>query len=97
MTLPNVLEIILLKKKKKKFKKILNFQGVTYFFTGGIVKKYEFGYVGTILVTELNIYVYNNLLVLGRLILSVYYVAYFSGQLLSFTDQIVVNCRPKNN
>ena len=24
---------------EKKLKKILNFQGVTYFFTGGIVKK----------------------------------------------------------
>ena len=25
--------------EKKKFKKIIKFQGVTYFFTGGIVKK----------------------------------------------------------
>ena len=36
-------------------KKKIKISRVTYFFTGGIVKKQEFGYVGTVLVAELNI------------------------------------------
>ena len=52
-----------------KIQKILNFQGVTYSFTGGIVKKYEFRYVGTALAAELNIYMYKKVLVLHHLIL----------------------------
>ena len=40
---------------------------------------------------------YKKLLVLHHLIFSKDYVAYFADQLLQFTDQIVVNCRPTNN
>ena len=47
---------------------MLNFQGVTYFFTVGIVKKQVFGYVGTVLVAELNTCMYKKLLVLHHLV-----------------------------
>ena len=73
------LEIFLL---KEKMKKILNFQGVRYSFIGGIVKKKGLGYVGTILVAEINIYMYKKLLVFHHLILSKDYVAHFAAQLL---------------
>ena len=63
-------------------KKTLNFRGVTYFFTRGIVKELELGYVGTILVAEINIYVYKKLLVCHHLILSKDCVAHFADQLL---------------
>ena len=56
-----------------------------------------FQYVGTVLGAELNIYMYEKLLVLHRLTLSKDYVAYLADQLLQFTDQIVMNCRPTNN
>ena len=49
---------------EKKFKKTLNFQGVT------------------VLVAELNIYMYKKLLVLHHLIFSKDYIAYFADQLL---------------
>ena len=61
---------------------MFSFQGVTYFFTWGIVKKYEFGYVGTVLVAEINIYMYKKLSVIHHLILSKDYVAHFADQLL---------------
>ena len=67
---------------KENRKKILNFQGVTYYITGGIVKKLEFGYVGIVLVAEINIYMYKKLLVLHHLILPKDYVAHFADQLL---------------
>ena len=41
---------------EEKLKKVLNFRRVTYFFTGVIVKKMEFGYVGIVWVTETNAY-----------------------------------------
>ena len=40
---------------------MLNFEGVTYFFTGGIVKKQVFTYVGIALVAEINMYMYKKL------------------------------------
>ena len=42
-------------------------------------------------------YMYKKLLAFHHLILSKYYVAHFAGQLLWFTDQIFVNCRPTSN
>ena len=60
----------------------MNFQGVRYFFNEGLVKKQELGYIGTVLVRELNIYMYTKLLVLHHLILSKGNVAYFAYQLL---------------
>ena len=64
--------------KKKILNKILSFQGVTYFFIGGIVKKKEFGYVGTVLVAEMNIYMNKKLLVHHYLIFSKDYAAHFA-------------------
>ena len=52
------------------------------FFTGSIVKKQEFGYVGIVLVAEINMYMYKKLLVLHHLILSKNYVTHFADQLL---------------
>ena len=53
--------------------------GVTYFFAGGI--KYNFGYVGVVLIAEINIYMNQKLLVFHYLILSKDYVAHFAEQL----------------
>ena len=54
--------------------------GVTYFFAGGI--KYNFGYVGVVLVAEININMNQKFLVFHHLILSKDYVAHFAEQLL---------------
>ena len=56
----------------------------------------EFGYVGIVLVTEINMYMYKKLLVLHHLILPKGYVAHFADQLLQCADQIFENCRPTN-
>ena len=61
---------------------MLNFQGVTYFFKGGITKKQDFRYVGTVLFAELNIYMYKKLLVPHHLTLSIDYETYFAYQLI---------------
>ena len=63
-------------------KKILNFQGVTYFFTEGIVKKKSSHMKEEFLDAEINMYLYKKLLVLHHLILSKDYVAHFADQLL---------------
>ena len=57
---------------------------LNYFYTacGMSLKLFEFQYVGTVLVAELNIYVCKKFLVLHHLILSKDCVAYFADQLL---------------
>ena len=70
-----LIKIVLL--QKKIIKKLLNFRGVTYFFPGGIVKKQEFGYLGTVLVAEKK-YLYK-LLVLYNLIFSKDYKVHFAS------------------
>ena len=60
----------------------VNFKGVTYLFPRGTVKKKEFGYVGTVFVAEVNIYMYQKLEVLRHLTLPKDYVAYFGDQKL---------------
>ena len=69
---------------EQKFEKMLIFQGVTYFFSGGVVKKYVeimFTYPEIVLVAEINMYMYKKWLVLNHLILSKDCVAHFPNQL----------------
>ena len=69
---------------EQKFERMLIFQGVTYFFSGGVVKKYVeimFTYPEIVLVAEINMYMYKKWLVLHHLILSKDCVAHFPNQL----------------
>ena len=63
---------------------MLIFQGLTYFFSGGVVKKcveIMFTYPEIVLVAEINMYMYKKWLVLHHLILSKDCVAHFPNQL----------------
>ena len=69
---------------KQKFEKMLIFQGVTYFFSGGVVKKcveIMFTNPEIVLVAEINMYMYKKWLVLHHLILSKDCAAHFPNQL----------------
>ena len=66
----------------KKIQKNIKVSGGNIFLYRAHCQKKEFGYVGTVLVAELNICMYNKLLVFYHLIFSKDYVAYFADQLL---------------